>query len=356
MKKGIGLVLLVAVIGIVVFLVTRKEGPGIGTSPITLNGFVAGEKIMFVKDSDVIRILDRDYGITLKYDRRGSLEMVEDSAAGSKDFLWPASQLAAEIYKESGQPYKGSEIVFNSPIVLYTYDSVLKALIAKGIAADENGHYSVDMALLAKAIEAKSSWKSLGLSQLFGPVVIYSTDPTRSNSGNMYSALLANVLNGGEVPTDQAAVTLLPKIRKFFDAQGFMDESSSVIFQQFLSKGVGDKPIIVGYEAQLLGALNEANVNKQRLGTVKTLYPKPTVWSSHPLIVLTEGGRRLQQAFADPKIQQIAWEKYGFRSAAGRDSVPPNFKSLGVPSSIDNVIALPGPKAMKRILAGLNQN
>ncbi len=355
MKKGIGLFVLLAVIGIVAFFALRKS-PGAAMGKVTLTGFVAGEKITFVKDPEVIQILEKDYGITLQYDRRGSLEMVEDPNAGSKDFLWPASQLAAEIYKDSGQPYKGSEIIFNSPIVFYSYDPVLKALIAKGMAKDEGGHHTVDTMQLAKAIESKLDWKSLGLGQLFGPVVIYSTDPTRSNSGNMYAALLANVLNGGALPSDQEASALLPKIRKFFDAQGFMDESSGVIFQQFLSKGMGDKPIIVGYEAQLLGAINEVNANKQRLSSVKTLYPKPTVWSSHPLIVLTENGRRLQQALLDPQIQKIAWERYGFRSTAGRDTVPANFKVLGVPSAIDNVIALPGPRAMKKILAGLNQN
>jgi hypothetical protein len=357
MKKGIGLILLLAVIGVVAFVVLRKGPGGVALgAPVTLNGFVAGEKISFVKDPEVIDILSRDYGITLKYDRRGSLEMVEDPAAGTKDFLWPASQLAAEIYRESGQPFKGSEIVFNSPIVLYTYDPALKALLAKGLAKDEGAHHSVDMDGLTKVIQAKTDWKSLGLPQLFGPVVIYSTDPSRSNSGNMYAALLANVLNGGAIPSDQDAGKLLVSIRKFFDAQGFMDESSGVIFQQFLNRGMGDKPIIVGYEAQLLGAINEPNANKQRLASVKTLYPKPTVWSSHPLIVLTDQGKRLQQALLDPKIQKIAWERYGFRSAAGRDSVPPNFKSLGVPASIDNVISLPGPKAMKRILAGLSQD
>ncbi|MBC8064077.1 MAG: hypothetical protein H7Y17_04555, partial [Chlorobia bacterium] len=221
MKKGIGLVLLLAVIGIVAFVVLRKGSGGAALgAPITLNGFVAGEKISFVKDPEIIEILSRDYGITLRYDRRGSIEMVEDPSAGTKDFLWPASQLAADIYTKSGQPFKGSEIIFNSPIVMYTYAPALKALVAKGTAKDENGHFSVDMIGLSKMIETKTEWKSLGLSQLFGPVVIYSTDPSRSNSGNMYAALLANVLNGGAIPSDQDAATLLPKIRKFFDAQG----------------------------------------------------------------------------------------------------------------------------------------
>lgn len=356
MKKGIGLILLLAVIGVVAFVVLKRGGGVGGLIPITLNGFVAGEKIAFVKDPEIIGILQRDYGITLQYDRRGSIEMVEDPAAAGKDFLWPASQLAAEIYRDSGQSFKGSEIIFNSPIVLYTYDPVEKALAAKGITADEGGHTSVDTAKLVSLVESKSQWKALGMDRLAGPVVIYSTDPSRSNSGNMYAALLANVLNGGAVPDAQAAATLLPKIRRFFDAQGFMEESSGVIFQQFLNKGVGDKPIIVGYEAQLLGALSEPNANKSRLATVKTLYPKPTVWSAHPLIVLTENGRRLQQALLDPKVQKIAWERYGFRGVSGQDAVPANFKSLGVPGAIDHVIALPGPKAMKRILAGLNQN
>ena len=48
---------------------------------------------------------------------------------------------------------------------------------------------------------------------------------------------------------------------------------------------------------------------------VRILYPKPTVWSSHPLHGLTtHGGERLLHALQDADIQRLAWERHGFRS------------------------------------------
>ena len=53
----------------------------------------------------------------------------------------------------------------------------------------------------------------------------------------------------------------------------------------------------------------------QVLSDVRVLYPNPTIYSDHPILALDADGARLIDALSDPRIQDIAWKKYGFRSA-----------------------------------------
>jgi hypothetical protein len=47
---------------------------------------------------------------------------------------------------------------------------------------------------------------------------------------------------------------------------------------------------------------------------VRVLYPQPTIYADHPILALTAHGALLQKAMADPQIQALAWQRYGFRS------------------------------------------
>ena len=79
--------------------------------------------------------------------------MVTDDAEG-RDFLFPSNQTALELYKQvHGDPVK-SEIILNTPIVLYTRSAVAQALVDSGLAVVTNGVYTVDMEKLTETIEA----------------------------------------------------------------------------------------------------------------------------------------------------------------------------------------------------------
>ena len=65
------------------------------------------------------------------------------------------------------------------------------------------------MAGLVAEIEAGTAWADLGLPELYGTVAVSTTDPVRSNSGNMFAGLLANVLCGGVADADSVE-TVLP--------------------------------------------------------------------------------------------------------------------------------------------------
>ncbi|HVP18469.1 MAG TPA: hypothetical protein VMU36_05680, partial [Spirochaetia bacterium] len=243
---GIGILLLVVAASLV-YRWTQAAPPA-----VTLHGYVGGEKVGFLDDEKVRGLLRKRYGAVLDYAKAGSIEMVTGKTEGM-DFLWPSSQVAFELYKTlQGNSLAKGEVIFYSPIVLYSWDIVADALVREGIVQVRDSiYYVTDFPKLIRMVETGTSWRAIGLTELYGKVTIISTDPNKSNSGNMFAGLLANIL-AGDVATDATIDTVLPDVRKFFKSLGFLEHSSGDLFLQYLSMGVGAKPIIVGYESQII--------------------------------------------------------------------------------------------------------
>jgi len=68
------------------------------------HGYVGGEKMGFVQNPRVQKILADTYGLELRSDRRGSVEMVSTEPLDGIDFIWPGSQSQSELYARSGRP------------------------------------------------------------------------------------------------------------------------------------------------------------------------------------------------------------------------------------------------------------
>ena len=246
-KRMIGLALLV-----VIMLVTGGIYMAAGRTPqiITVDGYVGGEKIELLEDEEVQSILEEDYGVKADYSRAGSLDMMTADMDGM-DYLFPSSSIAGEYYEDLHGSPEQSEIVLNTPIVLYTHRAVLDAFDSQGLISSSGSSYYIDMTKLVELIQNDTSWADIGLPELYGNISVDTTDPARSNSGNMFAALLANVLNGGQTLTQENLQTILPQLQDIFGKLGYMETSSSDLFSQFLRMGIGAKPVIAGYESQL---------------------------------------------------------------------------------------------------------
>lgn len=332
MKKSIGLILLLVVIGATALLTLKK--PGNAPTTLVLRGYIGGEKSTLLADPAFVQLLKERYGLVLETDKRGSLEMVTSADTNDKDFLWPSSAAALTLYKDSGKRLVASENVLNSPLVLYTWAKV----------ADTLERQKLDFPKLIAAAEAGKTWKDLGLPELYGKVVLYTTDPVKSSSGNLYAGLVQTLLGEGSTG----------KVRALIAAQGFQESSSDTLFTQYVSRGIGDKPLIVGYEAQLIDfARTSPEKYAAQKAQLRVLYPKPTVWSSHPILALTENGKKLIAALQDPEIQKLAWERHGFRSATGALNDPKACGVEGVPTTIESVVPVPDSKHLQILLDAL---
>ena len=294
-------------------------------------------------------------GLTLNVKKGGSVEMVREPVAGLS-FLWPASQVNLESFRETGGTLVQAEEIFQSPLVFYSWDNITEVLVTNGIVEIvSNTCFVVDLPKLVSWVDLKKKWREIGLPQLYSPVLIQSTDPARSNSGNMWAALLANTYNGGEVLTPDKTDAVIPKVKAFFDRVGFMESGSGTLFDKYLKQGAGAYPIIVAYENQLLEfAAEHRELIEPVKKKLRILYPRPTVWAAHPLIALDANGKRLIAALKDREMQRIAWERHGFRSGLMGAVNTASLPILGVPTSIDGVMQLPSLAVMNKLTDALN--
>ncbi|MHB1133030.1 MAG: hypothetical protein ACYC4L_11655 [Chloroflexota bacterium] len=321
--------------------------------PVVLSGYVGGEKVGFLRDPQVRSLLSSRYNITLNVTGTGSLDMVAGNTEGI-DFLWPSSQLALDLYKQQNRPLVRDEVIFNSPLVLYSWAPGAAALEREGAASrGDDGRYSVDLSRLVGYLAGDATWQDIGLSQLFGQVRVATTDPTRSASGSQFAGLLAVTLNGGIMVDENSVGRHLPAITRVFTAGGFQHRQSGDLFAQYIQQGMGAYPLAVGYESQLI---EYAVQNERQLATIvertRILYPRPTVWSSHPLLVLDQRAERLIQALQDPEVQQLAWTRHGWRSGlAGTGTAPEGsaLRALAIPAEIETAVPLPGVQVMRAV-------
>ncbi|MEI6681533.1 MAG: hypothetical protein WCO44_02835 [Bacteroidota bacterium] len=351
---GLGILLLAAAIGFGYWYYSNKK------PEVHIRGIIGSEKSSFLENGQVKSILKKKYGIVVDYIRAGSIEMVSEEAKSETDFLWPSSQVALEIFKsKQGAKIVRAENIFNSPIVIYSWDIVVDALVKSGIVKKEMGtYYIVDMPALLKMIREGKRWSDIGLTQLYGKISVTTTDPTKSNSGNMFAGLVANILKGGDVVVEADLPQVLPEVREFFARQGFMQSTSGVLFEQFLKTGVGQYPLMGGYESQAIefSRMHQDFWPKVK-NQIKTLYPVPTVWSEHPLIILNKKATLFIDALKDEEIQKIAWEHHGFRTGLmGVQNDPKTLLVDGIPGAVTKIVPMPRATVMEKIIEALTDN
>jgi hypothetical protein len=318
-----------------------------------VEGFIGSEKSTFLSNPEVQKFFN-EKGYDVDFSKAGSIEMVGQGFGEESQFLWPSSQVALDLY-ESNFGRGKSEIIFNSPIVIYTWAEVLESLETEGYVEQiDKVWFLTRFEDFIQGIISQRSWKEIGVERLFGPSKIIFTDPTKSNSGNMFVGLLANVLLG-EVAKEEEIASVLPTIKTMVENLGYLEHSTGYLFEQYLQKGMGSYPMIVGYESQIVEfAINFPDAWENLKDKLRILYPVPTVWSSHPFIAKDEPAEEVLLHLQDPEIQQLAWTSHGFRS--GLISIQNDPSDLGmdfIPKDIDFVQNMPRFTVMEKILLEL---
>ncbi|MGX1809481.1 hypothetical protein ACWIGI_27490 [Nocardia sp. NPDC055321] len=329
-----------AVVVIVVGVVVIRGSQATPAAVTTLTCLGGSEKSALMADADVRAILREDYRLEVKFDQRGSYDLVQLPTAQLKSqgvgCLWPSSASARSVFEATHDtddfPGYRAESVLETPEVIYAGPAATDALIKAGIVAQrENAYHIVDLKrLLLDYVLPKQKWEALAAQNLAGPIRITSTDPATSNSGFSLLQLELTVIASGDVfqpPTVAEAKAGLPTVRGLYDAQGLQSDTSTGGFREWLIQGAA--MLYAGYENQVLQQLaayrdNPAATDALLAGT-RMLYPDPTLFNSNPVLALTPEAQQLITALQDPEIQRIAWQRYGFRSAT----------QLGAPNAAD---------------------
>lgn len=349
---GILVILVLIIIGIKFF---STNGESIMESNLkTVYVATGGGKENFLADEEVNKIMKKKYGLNVIYDSWSNGKLIKNPLVredGTKyDVMFCSDQRFYDYYKLAPDTTKGESarytvqkggLTLNTPIVIYSWDTVVDALIEQKIVTEKDGvYYITDMPKLISYILEGKKWKDIGVDMLYGSINIDSTDPVTSSPGATYYGLLLSIMCDGEI-TDEAVAENLPKLKEFYTKSGYMNNTPADLFELYLKTGVGGKPMIVDYEKSVIDFANSNPDGWEQVkDKMRILYPTPTIWNSHCIASFDEAGDEYYEAYEGKEIQQIAWSKYGFRTGVtggNYDVTQVNVK--GIPQSIISTVS-----------------
>ena len=185
--RASGLLIFLIVVGAVAvweFALSPSTDRSSGSNPLTrlfggtttVSGYIGSEKANFLDNPEVQRILRDRFDITVEFRKAGSFEMLNLSHDGL-DYLWPSSQVALEKYREDFGAPLSSAVIFNSPIVFYSWTPIAESLRAGGFISIDGNVQRASLPPILNAILSGRSWADLGVDGVFGPFTVTSTDP-----------------------------------------------------------------------------------------------------------------------------------------------------------------------------------
>ena len=362
-KKILGVtiffILIVVIVAIQAFNISGKDETtsyesNVSDSNLTqVTVATGGGKEDFIADERVNQILKEKYGLEVIYDSWSNGKLIKNELVredGSKyDLMFCSDQRFYDYYKLA--PDKSANeadryqvldggLTLNTPIVIYSWNSVVQALVNENIVTQTDGvYYITDMDKLLSYILEGKTWKEIGVNQ-FGTINVRSTDPVTSSPGATYYGLLLSIMCGGNV-SETNMLEKLPNLKEFYEKSGYMNNTPADLFESYLKMGVGAYPMIVDYEKSIVEFANSNPTGFEQVkNDIRILYPAPTIWNSHCIATFTENGNKYMKALEDPEISQIAWKKYGFRTGVTGGSYDVSELGIsGIPQTITSTVS-----------------
>lgn len=347
-EKIIGIVIIVAVIVIAVLI---KNIGSKNRNAKDVYAAVGGGKEDLLADEKLNDILIDKYQVRVNNETWSNGKLVKEpvtkKSGGTYDLIFFSDQRFYDYYKTAPKVGEASRqtvldggLTLNTPIVIYSWDVIVDALVKENIVTEkDNVYYITDMNKLIDYILSGKKWSDIGVNNVYGNINIDSTDPVTSSPGATYYGLLLSIMSGGSVD-DQTLIQSLPKLKQFYIKSGYMNNTPADLFEMYLKTGIGAKPMIVDYEKSIIefATTNPDGFNQVK-DKIRILYPTPTIWNSHCIAALTENGKKVLDAYENNKdIAQLAWEKYGFRvGVTGGNYDVSKISVKGIPQTIDSV-------------------
>lgn len=352
-QKIVGISILIFAIIIVIFVKTYSDKKIEDAKLTYVYSATGGGKENLLDDAEFNNILKDKYKIKLESEPWSNgklvLEPVRTKEGSPYDLIFFSDQRFYDYYKLSpnkllneadrDKVLKGG-LTLNTPIVIYSWDTVTDAFIREGIVTKTNNvYYITDMNKLLNYILTGKTWNEIGVN-IYGRINIDSTDPVTSSPGATYYGLLLSIMNKGDI-TDENVHNALPDLKSFYKKSGYMNNTPADLFEMYLRTGEGAKPMIVDYEKSIIDFANNNKEDYEKIkDKIRILYPTPTIWNSHCIATLSENGNILYNAFEDKEISKIAWSRYGFRTGiTGGNYDVKDVIVKGIPSSIDSVVS-----------------
>jgi ABC-type molybdate transport system substrate-binding protein len=294
--------------------------------------------------------------VELKF--QGSQDIVNNYIDKKNDFkptvLIPAS---AEFLNELSQRAIGqnkSEPFYDSP------KPIAKTLLV-GIAWPERGKVlfpndRFNWQRLEQAMNAEN-WQAVGGHKDWGSFDFLTTDPTRSNSGQVTLELwslskLGRATNGSADLNNSAVASVFSTLKRSVYQP---PRSTDILLQEFITRGPNDADVATVYESIALYRWQQSGKNQGK--PYQIYYLDPTIETVATAAVVRQdvdsatanAARRFISFLTEPEQQKV-FVQYGFRPASGGislKSIPNSPWNQDIPGVEVNppIKILPTPKA-----------
>ena len=232
---------------------------------------------------------------------------------------------------------KTSYSLLTTPLVIYTWDSILNVLVEKGIVSEVSGtYYITNMNAFLELISGNNKWSDIGLN-IEGNINVETESLKPYNSAAAFYELLLLSISNGDL-SENNLNQVLSNFNEIYSKKNFLSSSDSDLFDLFLRLGINSKPMIAGYESEIIKFSNEyPEVYATLKDKVKILYPASTIMSSYPIATLDDDGA-LVKSFDDKEIQEIILKEYGLRVDNGTVNYDVSTLNVSIPATIKNSV------------------
>ncbi len=213
-------------------------------------------------------------------------------------------------------PAAKRSVPFSTPMAVATFTGVAQALARAGVARDHGGWWTLDMKGFLDLVARQVHWNQLlgnSLSRSTKLVTITSTNATTSNAARMYASIASYVANRESVVDSPGAVDdVVNRVSPLFVKQSIAEQSTTTLFDDYLSKGEDTTEMMMISEAQFV-ARAAGRPSRIRPNMV-LMYPNPDVLSKYTVVSRTAAGEEVGRLLTeDPTLRQLAVE-HGFRT------------------------------------------
>jgi ABC-type Fe3+ transport system substrate-binding protein len=350
-----------------------------GPQAVQLNVLYGTEKERWLKAA-VDEFSKAHPGVNVQLKGLGTVDSLRAIAEGrEKPVVWsPADEIALNLLDAEWTARTGQTIVERegelapqplllTPLVMIAWEDRAKALAAAAAQGDPT-----DWRALHDLASSPKGWLGVGAPAEWGYVKPGHTAPNASNSGLQTLILMAYGFHhkrSGLTPADVLNEPFQKWLRELEMAVGKFGSSSGTYMRDMVLYGPSKYDLIWNYESV---AISDMAAAQGRWGNLAVYYPKPTLWSNHPFVVLkgdwvTPAERTAAKELRDFLLSVATQEKalaLGFRPAnpdVKVVSTDPNspwnrLKPYGVRLDVPAVAEVPSGEVTRLLLETWRRN
>ena len=279
--------------------------------------------------------------INLEIKIQGSQDIITNFIEQKNDFqttiLIPANEQLVTELKTKLKAESKEDVFYDEPETIAKTILVGIAWKERGNILFPNGKFSWNQ--IETALE-KRNWQDLGGQKAWGSFDFLTTDPLRSNSGQLTLSLWTkDELKQNNLTVNDINNSEVEKLFQLIKNKVYQPpRSTDILLQEFIARGSNDADVATVYES--IALYRWLQIQNTQLKNYQIYYPNPSIETKITAVIPQQNVNKAQAKaarkfidFLKEEQQQIIFAQYGFRPVVNLDlkSLPNSPWSQNIP-------------------------